>query len=88
MSIRRLHLTAIFAWLVLLAVVAAIGRLLGVPATTGFTLLFLAAAVLPPAILLIVFRAPSRTIDQVLYDEEHATARVPAGRADRTSRGR
>jgi hypothetical protein len=86
MSIRQLHLTAIFAWLVLLAVVAAIGRLLGVPATTGFTLLFLAAAVLPPAILLVVFRgAPPRSIDQMLYDEEHAPARA---RTNRTSRER
>jgi hypothetical protein len=88
MSIRRLQLTAIFAWLVLLAVVAGVGRLVGVPATPGFTLLFLAAAVLPPAILLVVFRgAPPRTINEVLYEEEQ-TARAPIGRPAGTPRER
>jgi hypothetical protein len=61
-----------------MAVVASVAALVGRPVTPGTTFLFLAAVVLPPAVWLVVFRgAPPKSINQVLYDEEHAPARVP-----------
>jgi hypothetical protein len=78
MSHQRLQLTAVLAWFAVMTVVASIAALLGRPVTPGTVFLFLTATVLPPAVWLVVFRgAPPRSINQVLYDEEQAPARVP-----------
>ena len=87
MAISRFHFTAVSAWLVLVVIIAGVGRAMGLPVTLGSTLLLLVAGFLPVAIVLAVFRgAPPPTIGQVLYEEEHA-ARDVAKRTDRSPHG-
>jgi hypothetical protein len=73
-----LRLAAIAAWTVTLTIIAAVTTLMGGGISTGTSVIFLAAAVLPPAVFLIVYRgAPPKSVSQVLYDEERAPVRVP-----------
>lgn len=71
------RLISITAWTVTMAAIAAVGSFAG-SFSTGMSVLLLAAAILPPAVLLMVFRgAPPKSVSQVLYDEEQTPARVP-----------
>jgi hypothetical protein len=71
------RLVSMAAWTVTMAAIAAVGAFAG-SFSTGTSVLLLAAAVLPPVVLLMVFRgAPPKSVSQVLYDEEQAPSRVP-----------
>jgi hypothetical protein len=56
------------AWVAVLVAVAAAGALSGVPLTVGVTVLWFAACVVPPAVMLVVWRgAPPPTMAEILY---------------------
>ena len=81
------RLVAIAAWMVTLSGIAAVSALVGGGISTATGVLFLAAAMLPPAVYLLVFRgAPPKSVRQVLYEQERVPARVPA--LQRTGQGR
>ena len=61
------------AWCAAMAVMAACGVVAGVPLTAGVVELLMAAIVVPPAVMLLVWRsAPVPTVGEVLYAVEAA----------------
>jgi hypothetical protein len=74
-SLNRLHLILVAAWLISLVVIT--GFLLGpgMPSTLPQTIAVLALGSIPVVVLLVVFRgAPPRTIAQVLYDTDRTAS--------------
>jgi hypothetical protein len=60
--------TVIGVWLALLVAVAGAGVISGVSITVSTSVLWLAACVVPPAVLLIVWRgAPPPTVAEILH---------------------
>jgi hypothetical protein len=56
------------AWVAILATVGGAAALFGVPMTGGIGVLWFAACVVPPAVMLTVWRgAPPPTISEILY---------------------
>jgi hypothetical protein len=81
MSLSTARIAIISVWIVALLLLVGFTVAGGTPITTSGVLLVTLAAVLPPVVLMMVFRgAPPRTVGQVIYDEEH--------RADLTERVR
>jgi hypothetical protein len=58
----------IAAWVAVLIAVAATAAVSGVPITVGISALWFAACVVPPAVMLMVWRgAPPPTMAEILY---------------------
>ena len=77
MSINRFHVIVISCWLTALLATLAIALALGVEMTQGRSIALLLVACLPPVVLVTVFRgAPEPSIGQILYDADHAGARI------------
>jgi hypothetical protein len=56
------------AWCALLLVVAAVGAVAGVPITAAAGSLWMAACIVPPAVMLMLWRgAPPQTVAEVLH---------------------
>jgi hypothetical protein len=65
-SIKRRFIVA--AWVAAFVTLAGAAALAGVPITVGISALWFAACVVPPAVMLMVWRgAPPPTIAEVLY---------------------
>jgi hypothetical protein len=63
---------AIGIWFALFLLIAAVGEVAGMPITAAASLLWVAACVVPPAILLLVWRgAPPQTVAEVLHSVDH-----------------
>ena len=63
---------AIGIWFALLLLVAAVGEVIGMPITAAAGSLWVAACVVPPAIMLLVWRgAPPQTVAEVLHSVDH-----------------
>jgi len=64
---------AVAIWCVLLLIVAGVGALAGVPITPAASSLWVVACVVPPAIMLMVWRgAPPQTVAEVLHAVDQA----------------
>ena len=63
---------AIGIWFALLLLAAAVFEVVGMPMTAAASSLWVAACVVPPAILLMVWRgAPPQTVAEVLQSVDH-----------------
>jgi len=63
---------AIGAWCALLVVIAAVGAVAGVPLTAAAGSLWVAACIVPPAVMLMLWRgAPPQTVAEVLHAVDH-----------------
>jgi hypothetical protein len=59
-------------WFALLLLAAAVAEVVGLPMTAAASSLWVAACVVPPAILLMVWRgAPPQTVAEVLHSVDH-----------------
>jgi hypothetical protein len=64
---------AIGIWFVLLLLVAAVGEVAGMPITAAASSIWVAACVVPPAIMLMLWRsAPPQTVAEVLHAVDQA----------------
>jgi hypothetical protein len=63
---------AVGIWIALLAILAAAVEVAGMPITAAASSLWVAACVVPPAIMLLVWRgAPPQTVAEVLHSVDH-----------------
>jgi len=67
--VSRLQLVA--AWVGVVAVLFALSVMLGAKTSVGSAELWLLVCLAPPAVLLLVWRAPTQTVAEVLYDATH-----------------
>ena len=59
-------------WFAILLLAAAVAEVVGLPMTAAASSLWVAACVVPPAILLMVWRgAPPQTVAEVLHSVDH-----------------
>jgi hypothetical protein len=66
--------TLIGAWVTLLVAVAAVATLSGVPMTADTSALWFAVCLLPPAVMLMVWRgAPEPTVAEIFYAVDRRT---------------
>jgi hypothetical protein len=63
---------AIGIWFALLLLIAAVSEVVGMPITAAASSLWVAACVVPPAIMLLVWRgAPPQTVAEVLHSVDN-----------------
>ena len=63
---------AIGIWFALLLLIAAVTEVVGMPITAAASSLWVAACVVPPAIMLLVWRgAPPKTVAEVLHSVDN-----------------
>jgi hypothetical protein len=63
---------AVGSWIALLVILAAATEVAGMPITAAASSLWVAACVVPPAIMLLVWRgAPPQTVAEVLHSVDH-----------------
>ena len=68
-NVSRAQLTA--AWVALVGALFALGVIWGIETSIGSAELWLLACLAPPAVLLLVWRAPTQTVAELLYDATH-----------------
>ena len=68
-NVSRLQIIA--AWFALVVVLFAVSVLWGAKTSVGSAELWLLACLAPPAVMLLVWRAPTQTVAEVLYDANH-----------------
>ena len=68
-SVTRTQLIA--AWFAIVVVLFAVSVVLGAKTSVGSAELWLLACLAPPAVLLLVWRAPTQTVAELLYDATH-----------------
>lgn len=68
-NVSRLQLVA--AWVGVVAVLFALSVVLGAETSVSTGVLWLLACLVPPAVMLLVWRAPTQTVAEVLYDATH-----------------
>lgn len=68
-NVSRLQIIA--AWFALVIVLFAVSVLWGAKTSVGSAELWLLACLAPPAVMLLVWRAPTQTVAEVLYDANH-----------------
>jgi hypothetical protein len=68
-NVSRLQLAA--AWVGVVIVLFAISVVWGATTSVGSAGLWLLACLAPPAVMLVVWRAPTQTVAEVLYDATH-----------------
>ena len=68
-NVSRLQVVA--AWIGVVAVLFALSVLLGAKTSVGSAELWLVACLAPPVVMLLVWRAPTQTIAEVLFDATH-----------------
>jgi len=76
MSAHKFRIAAIAAWFVALVAVLVVRVSLGIAVSAAQIFTLALAGCVPAVVLLMVFRGAPRTIGQLLYDTEHATAQV------------
>jgi hypothetical protein len=69
-NVSRLQLVA--AWVGVVAVLFALSVMLGAKTSVGNAELWLVVCLAPPAVMLLVWRAPTQTVAEVLYDATHS----------------
>jgi hypothetical protein len=68
-SVTRTQLIA--AWFAIVVVLFALSVVLGATTSVSAGVLWLLACLAPPAVMLLVWRAPTQTVAEVLYDATH-----------------
>jgi hypothetical protein len=68
-SVTRTQLIA--AWFGLVIVLFAVSVVLGATTSLSAGVLWLLACLAPPAVMLLVWRAPTQTVAELLYDANH-----------------
>jgi len=68
-TVSRVQLVA--AWFAAIVVLFALSIALGANISVGATELWVLACLAPPAVMLLVWRAPTQTVAELLYDATH-----------------
>jgi len=68
-NVTRTQLIA--AWFAIVVVLFAFSVVLGAETSVSAGVLWLLACLAPPAVMLLVWRAPTQTIAELLYDANH-----------------
>ena len=68
-NVSRLQLVA--AWFAIVVVLFAVSVVWGAQTPVGSAGLWLLACLAPPAVMLLVWRAPTQTVAELLYDANH-----------------
>ena len=69
-NVSRLQVVA--AWCGVVVVLFAVSVVLGATPSVSAGVLWLLACLAPPAVMLLVWRAPTQTVAELLYDANHA----------------
>jgi hypothetical protein len=68
-TVSRVQLVA--AWFAAIVVLFALSVVLGASISVGASELWVLACLGPPAVMLLVWRAPTQTVAELLYDANH-----------------
>ena len=68
-TVSRLQLVA--AWVGIVVALFAVSLIWGAKTSVGSAELWLLACLAPPAVMLMVWRAPTQTVAELLYDATH-----------------
>jgi|KBSSwiS6_1023812.scaffolds.fasta_scaffold10282_3 quinol-cytochrome oxidoreductase complex cytochrome b subunit len=68
-NVSRRQLVA--AWFALVVVLFAVSVVWGAETSVSSAVLWLLACLAPPAVMLLVWRAPTQTVAELLYDANH-----------------
>jgi hypothetical protein len=68
-TVSRVQLVA--AWFAAIVVLFALSIALGANISVGATELWVLACLAPPAVMLLIWRAPTQTVAELLYDATH-----------------
>ena len=70
-NVSRMHLVA--AWLAIVVVLFAVSVVWGAEISVGRAELWLLIWLAPPSVMLLVWRPPTQTVAEVLFDATHPT---------------